>query len=129
MRKGQPVCVVETSKSAIEIESPGDGTLCQLAREGDEVELGSRIAAIVAERGGAGRARGLAPERAAGRPRRRGRAATRKAIELAAEHGIDLGTIEKEGFITAEDVEALVVGPVGDDGHGRAARSEARSAG
>ena len=46
MRKGQPVCVVETSKSAIEIESPGEGTLCHLAREGEEVDLGSRIAAI-----------------------------------------------------------------------------------
>lgn len=34
--------------------------------------------------------------------------ATRKAVELAAAHGIDLASIEREGFITAEDVEALV---------------------
>jgi acetyltransferase-like isoleucine patch superfamily enzyme len=29
-------------------------------------------------------------------------------VELAAEHGIDLASIEKDGFITAEDVERLV---------------------
>lgn len=34
--------------------------------------------------------------------------ATRRALELAQEHGIDLGSIEKDGFITAEDVERLV---------------------
>jgi acetyltransferase-like isoleucine patch superfamily enzyme len=34
--------------------------------------------------------------------------ATRRAVELAADHGIDLATIEKDGFITAEDVERLV---------------------
>ena len=34
--------------------------------------------------------------------------ATRRAVELAQEHGIDLATIEKDGFITAEDVERLV---------------------
>jgi acetyltransferase-like isoleucine patch superfamily enzyme len=110
VRKGQPICVVETSKSAIEIEAPGGGTLCHLAREGDEVDLGSRIAAIVAGEEELaeleGSRRSEQPAAAPAGPSR----ATRKAIELAAEHGIDLETIEKPGFITAEDVEALVSG-------------------
>ncbi len=65
------MCVVETSKSAIEIVSPGAGTLCQLYREGDEVELGGRIgvvaatgdelAAFEAERAGAALAEREAP--------------------------------------------------------------------
>ena len=34
--------------------------------------------------------------------------ATRKARELAALHGVTLASIEKRGFITAADVEALI---------------------
>ena len=34
--------------------------------------------------------------------------ATRRAVELAEEHGIDLARVEKDGFITAEDVERIV---------------------
>ncbi len=37
------------------------------------------------------------------------RKATRKAVELAEQHGIDLDSIEKQGFITERDVEALLV--------------------
>jgi acetyltransferase-like isoleucine patch superfamily enzyme len=103
--KGQLVCVIETSKSAVEIESPGDGTLVQLAREGDDVELGRRIAVIAAgadevaelERQ---RERRPAPAPAAG--------VTRRALELAAGHGIDVAAIVKPGFVTAEDVQALI---------------------
>jgi acetyltransferase-like isoleucine patch superfamily enzyme len=111
VKKGQPVCVVETSKSAIELESPGDGILCQLAPAGDEVDMGNRIAVIAAGEAEVAaleaelaQAAASAPAPAAGGPER----ATRKAIELAAEHGIDLAAIERAGFITAEDVLALV---------------------
>jgi acetyltransferase-like isoleucine patch superfamily enzyme len=41
--------------------------------------------------------------------------ATRRAIELAQEHGIDLGSIEKDGFITAEDVERLVAAQAAEE--------------
>jgi glycine cleavage system H lipoate-binding protein len=30
VRKGRPVCVVETSKASVEIEAPGDGVVVQL---------------------------------------------------------------------------------------------------
>ena len=36
------------------------------------------------------------------------RKATKKAVELAERHGIDLGSIEKRGFITEKDVEAAI---------------------
>ncbi len=106
VRKGQPVGVIETSKSTIEIEAPGDGILCHLAKAGDEVDIGSSIAAIAASEEEAA-AVTSAPRRAAAPKADAGRV-TRRAAELAAEHGIDLGEFEKEGFVTADDVEALI---------------------
>ncbi len=109
VQSGQPVCVVETSKSAIEIESPGDGTLCQLVRAGAEVDVGTRIAAIAANEEELSQVaalaeRTVAPVEASDGPR----TVTRKAAALAAEHGLDLSRIEKQGFVTVEDVQALL---------------------
>jgi acetyltransferase-like isoleucine patch superfamily enzyme len=106
--KGQPVCLVETSKALLELEAPGDGILNHLYAQGDEVELGSRVAVIAeseeelaaAEKSRPAKAEPAAPAGPAN--------ATRRALELAEEHGIDLASIEKDGFITAEDVERLV---------------------
>ncbi|OFW53901.1 MAG: hypothetical protein A2146_06535, partial [Actinobacteria bacterium RBG_16_67_10] len=39
VRQGQPVCVIETTKATVEIESPGAGTIAQLFPENAEVEL------------------------------------------------------------------------------------------
>jgi acetyltransferase-like isoleucine patch superfamily enzyme len=110
VRKGQLVCVVETSKASIEVEAPAAGTLVHLFVEGAEVEPGRTIAivatsaeALVAARERRDRTEAPSLEPAPGRAR-----ATRKAVELAELHGIDLASIEKAGFVTAEDVEALV---------------------
>jgi acetyltransferase-like isoleucine patch superfamily enzyme len=108
VEKGQPVCLVETSKALLELEAPGGGILHHLYAQGDEVELGGRIAMIAEsedELAAAEQARPAKTERAepAGPAN-----ATRRAVELAEEHGIDLTSIEKDGFITAEDVERLV---------------------
>jgi acetyltransferase-like isoleucine patch superfamily enzyme len=117
VRKHQPVCVVETTKASLEIEAPGDGTLVRLYEEGAEVELGKRIAVVAQsdeelERALAGRDRAPAAGAAAAGPTQR--KATRKAVELAALHGIDLDTIDKKGFVTEKDVEALLA-PAGSD--------------
>ena len=107
VRKGTVVCVVETSKASVEIEAPGDGILVQLVPAETEVELGSTIAVVAADEN----------EASAAAERRSGRAAaepsgpanvTRRAAELAAQHGIDLSALDKSGFITAADVEALI---------------------
>jgi acetyltransferase-like isoleucine patch superfamily enzyme len=100
VRRGQPVCVIETSKSAIEIESPADGTLVHLARAGDEVELGSALATVA---GSAEEAAQVASPRRRAEPRRERGRVTRKAAQLAGESGL-----ETEGFVTVADVEALI---------------------
>ncbi len=108
VRKGQVVCVIETSKSAIEIEAPGEGVLCRLAEAGEEVDLGGRIALIADDEREladlqAARTSGL-PKPAPSGPSN----VTRKAADLAARHGIDTAAIAKAGFVTVEDVEALI---------------------
>ncbi len=105
---GQPVCVVETTKATVEVEAPGSGTIVQLYAEDVEVELGKTIAYVAetADELASIDARGdekPAPKAAAGN-----RKATRKAVELAELHGIDLESIDKRGFITEKDVEALI---------------------
>ena len=102
--EGQPVCVVETTKATVEVESPGAGTLVQLYAEDVEVELGKTIA-YVAET-----AEELASVDVAEKekPALEERQATRKATELADLHGVDLGEIDKRGFITEKDVEELI---------------------
>ncbi len=108
VEKGQPVCLVETSKALLELEAPGDGILRHLYAQGDEVELGGRVAVVAEseeELAAVEESRPAKSEPAAAAPAN----ATRRAVELAEEHGIDLASIEKDGFITAEDVERLVV--------------------
>lgn len=108
VRKGQPVCVVETSKASIEIEAAGAGTLVRLVGADVEVELGSSIG-VIAESDGEleaaiARAEASAPPPAAvDGPRN----VTKKAAARAAELGVDIGLIEKTGFVTVEDVEAF----------------------
>jgi acetyltransferase-like isoleucine patch superfamily enzyme len=104
---GQPVCVVETTKATVEVESPGAGTLVQLYAEDVEVELGKTIAYVAesAEELASIAEREAKPEP---KPAAGDRKATRKAVELAELHGVDLAEIEKRGFITEKDVEAVL---------------------
>jgi acetyltransferase-like isoleucine patch superfamily enzyme/glycine cleavage system H lipoate-binding protein len=106
---GQPVVVVETTKATVEVEAPGAGTIVQLYEEGVEVELGKTIAKIAetAEELVALDV-GEYDEKPAQKPAEGERKATRKAVELAERHGVDLAGIDKRGFITEKDVEALV---------------------
>ena len=109
VEKGQPVVVVETTKATVEVESPGAGTIVQLYEEGVEVELGKTVARIAesAEELAQLDAGGVA-EKPAPKPAEGERKATRKAVELAERHGIDLSQIDKRGFITEKDVEELL---------------------
>ena len=107
--QGEPVCVVETTKATVEIEAPGAGTIVHLYQEGIEVELGKTIA-YVAESADelASVDAGLREKPVEAKPAPGERKATRKAVELAELHGVDLGAIEKRGFITEKDVEEIV---------------------
>ena len=104
---GQPVCVVETTKATVEVESPGAGTIVQLFAEDVEVELGKTIAYVAESADELAAVDAKAEEKPAPKPAG-DRKATRKAVELAELHGIDLRAIEKRGFITEKDVEAVV---------------------
>ena len=106
--QGQPVCVVETTKATVEIESPGSGTIVQLFAEDVEVELGKTIAYVAEAPAELAALDAREAEKPASRPAGGDRKATRKAVELAALHGIDLSAIEKRGFITEKDVEDLL---------------------
>ncbi|HLE99264.1 MAG TPA: biotin/lipoyl-containing protein [Gaiellaceae bacterium] len=108
--QGQPVCVVETTKATVEVETPGSGTIVQLYEEGVEVELGKTIAYVAESADELRRIdEGRAEERPAEpKPAVADRKATRKAVELAERHEVDLSAIEKQGFITERDVEELV---------------------
>jgi acetyltransferase-like isoleucine patch superfamily enzyme len=107
VRKGQAICVVETSKASIEIEAPGDGTLVQLVAADIEVELGSSVGVIAQTEGeleaAVARVAGARPEPTADAPRN----VTKKAAARATELGVDVSLIEKTGFVTVEDVEAF----------------------
>jgi acetyltransferase-like isoleucine patch superfamily enzyme len=109
VRKGQPVCVAETSKASVELEAPGAGTIVRLFPQGTEVELGMAIALIAESADEVEQALRRRDDAEAAKPAAApsGRA-TAKAVELAERHGIDLDSIEKAGFITAQDVEAMV---------------------
>ena len=109
VRQGQPVCVVETTKATVEIEAPGAGTIVQLFEDGVEVELGKTVA-YVAESADELASLDQDPEREkpVPKPAATDRKATRKAVELAERHAVDLTAIEKRGFITEKDVEELI---------------------
>jgi acetyltransferase-like isoleucine patch superfamily enzyme len=110
VEKGQPVVVVETTKATVEVEAPGAGTIVQLYEDGVEVELGktiARIAESAAELETLER-EAVGEETPAPKPAESERKATRKAAALAERHGVDLSRIDKRGFITEKDVEALI---------------------
>jgi acetyltransferase-like isoleucine patch superfamily enzyme len=105
---GQPVCVVETTKATVEVESPGAGTIVQLYGEDVEVELGKTIAYVAESAEELASIDGKAEKQPPPKPASGDRKATRKAVELAELHGIELAAIEKRGFITEKDVEELI---------------------
>jgi acetyltransferase-like isoleucine patch superfamily enzyme len=105
---GQPVCVVETTKATVEVESPGDGTIVQLYGEEVEVELGKTIAYVAETADELAAVDARAETKPAPKPSAGDRKATRKAVELAELHGVDLAEIDKRGFITEKDVEELI---------------------
>jgi acetyltransferase-like isoleucine patch superfamily enzyme len=115
VKQGQPVCVVETTKATVEIEAPGAGTIVQLYEDGIEVELGKTIAYVAedAEELASVEA-GVRDKPAEGKPAPSERKATKKAVELADRHGLDLAAIDKRGFITEKDVEQLIAQQVAE---------------
>lgn len=98
--KGEPLLEVETDKAVVEVESPASGTLSSISAEaGAEVPVGTTIAVIL----GAGEMGAVVSSPLGGEvPGEAGRKgslqpASPKARRLAAESGLDLGSIAGSG--------------------------------
>ncbi|GAB2179746.1 2-oxo acid dehydrogenase subunit E2 [Dongia sp. agr-C8] len=140
VKKGATIFEIETDKSTMEVESPGDGTIGQIsAREGAVVPVGVAVAFIFGEGEDAGAIRlpASAPAKAAEAPglqvavseiavRSTGDSskprATPLARRIAREQGLDLAAIAGQGprgRIRAEDVQEHLhrpqPAPVSDD--------------
>jgi acetyltransferase-like isoleucine patch superfamily enzyme len=106
VKAGQPVCDVETTKTAIALEAGADGVVLRVVEAGEEARVGSAVALIGpdletlrrvhGERDGAGVA-GASPARGEAR-------ATSKAAALARSLGIDLAEVAASGVIRERDV-------------------------
>jgi len=132
VKKGATIFEIETDKSTMEVEAPGDGTIGQIsAKEGAVVPVGVAVAFIFGEGEDASAIRlpTAAPMKAAGVPKyqvasseitpvstgdsRKSRA-TPLARRLAREHGLDLAAIAgsgPRGRICANDVQEKLKAP------------------
>lgn len=110
VQRDQLIVEAETSKAVIEILAPEEGLLLREWPEGAEVALGAVVARLFGDPAalGAYREEKVRREREVERARPGGVNATRRAVELAQEHGLDLSEMGVKGLITAEDVERLV---------------------
>lgn len=110
VQRDQLIVEAETSKAVIEILAPEEGHLLREWPEGAEVALGAVVARLFGDSAalGAYREEKIRREREVERTSPSGVNATRRAVELAQEHGVNLAELDVKGLITAEDVERLV---------------------
>lgn len=102
--RGDVVCTLETSKSAVDVESDYDGYVGEIG-----IALDERVAAgrLICEVFDAPLDR-LRPAGAGESPRPAGLKLTRKAEKLALESGLDLASLPAGRFVTEADVRALI---------------------
>jgi sugar O-acyltransferase (sialic acid O-acetyltransferase NeuD family) len=106
VRRGDVVCVVETSKATAELESEWDGYTGPLAvRVGDRVDAGQVICEIFEELPARSEAPGAAEAGETGEPTVR---LSRSAARLAHELGVELSLLPAGRFVTEADVRALI---------------------
>ena len=97
---GQPVCLLETTKTIFEVRATADGPLHQVGKEGEDLSINALLATI-------GEIDDSAPTSleaaAVGQLQ-----LTRKAAEFAQAHNLDLSQIKQPGIVTLEDLQRLV---------------------
>ncbi len=109
VEKGQVILAFEASKAAVELEAPEAGFLRIGAAEGSTVAVGAIVAWLAATETELPKPPGSdAPAAAASSGNVR---ASKKALELAAQHGIDLATLGIPGIITEKHVQAAIDRP------------------
>ncbi len=111
VRRGDVVCVVETSKASAELESEWDGfTGPVTVRAGDRVAAGDVICEVFGRL--PERREGSADEEEAGPPNVK---LSRSAAKLAHEAGVDLSRLPAGRFVTEADVRTLIDGTEDDE--------------
>lgn len=120
VKEGETILVIETDKIAIDVESPGTGTLQGIsAHPGDVIPIGTVIAYILDEGEELPEGAGEAPkaaetpasEKARPTPESSQVQATPVARNMAKSHGVDLSTVPptgKGGKVTKEDVQSVL---------------------
>lgn len=93
---GQPLCLLETTKTVFQVDAPADGRLHRRAEEGQELPVGGLLAQV-------GEASEVAPASVPSSPVRM----TREAERYVAQHGLDVSGLKTRGILTLEDVKAL----------------------
>jgi len=107
VQKGQPLMVIETDKTTVEIEAPASGILANVrARAGEDIPVGQVIAHILEAGETIPGAQAVAPL-----PPGTAKAASPVAARLAAEKGLDLSQVPSRGErVTKEDILAYLAG-------------------
>lgn len=105
--EGDLVCVLETSKGAVEVESEFTGFTGPLHVAVDQrVEAGQTIVEVFDAM--PDRDAQPAPDAAPAAPAAGGARLTRKAAKLAADAGLDLATLPTDRFLTERDIEEAI---------------------
>lgn len=107
VRAGDPICVVETSKAAVDIEATAAGHVRRLAPEGEMIAVGATLLAITATPDEALPAVEKAAPAAEAAPSGSKRA-SKKAELLARKHGLSIEEIPAVGVVQESDVLAFV---------------------
>ena len=107
VQKGQPLMVIETDKTTVEIEAPASGILANVrARAGEDIPVGQVIAHILEAGETIPGAQAVAPP-----PAGTAKAVSPVAARLAAEKGLDLSQVPSRGErVTKEDILAYLAG-------------------
>ncbi|HEX5085559.1 MAG TPA: biotin/lipoyl-containing protein [Blastocatellia bacterium] len=112
VRKGEVLCEVETEKAVYEVHSEASGILVQKISEGAKVAFNEAVIGFIAsDEKEAAKLRETPASQAAPANETSDLAeikATRKAIELAKQSGVDLKRISKKSVITEDDVRQLI---------------------
>jgi len=119
VKEGETILVIETDKIAIDVESPGTGTLAGIsAHPGDVIPIGTVIAYVLEEgeeipEGAAHQAEVAEPPQLEPNMEKASPAATPVARKMAESHGLDLSELSptgKGGKVTRDDVKAALDG-------------------
>src|SRR5690242_2418737 len=130
VKKGAHVLTIETSKAAAEICSPADGYIAFAGKVGTAIGVGKNIATIyraldelAANHPHANVEDPVSVNQPVDAPR-----ATRKALDLARDLGVNLADIPKSGFIREDDVRQFAAQSKNNPGRDRTNLSRVKKA-